>query len=266
MICEQASRGSLARFGLGLLRQPGKMRQGFSLRKQLAGIPFMPDCWPVEARGNARLEEVVISPGSKREMKAVPCDYLACGFHLVPNTELAELLGCRLRNSRVQVDDLQQTSVQGVFCAGEPTGVGGLELALVEGQIAGLAAGGRPESAQRLYGERNKLRGFARALDHAFALRAELRNLPRPETIVCRCEDVAYSSLARHNSWRASKLQTRCGMGPCQGRVCGPATNFLFNWSPDSVRPPIFPTRLESLAAMAGRTETESSRVSGGNA
>ena len=41
----------------------------------------------------------------------------------------------------MRVDDFQQTSIPGVYCAGEPTGIGGLELALVEGQIAGWAAG-----------------------------------------------------------------------------------------------------------------------------
>ncbi len=266
MICEQASRSSLARFGLALLRQSGKIRQGFSLRKQLSGIPFVPDCWPVEARGHKALEEVVISQGSSQPTKTISCEYLACGFHLVPNTELAELLGCRVRDDLVQVDDLQQTSVPEIFCAGEPTGVGGVELALVEGQIAGLVAGGRSEAAQQFFGVRKKLRSFAHALDRTFALRPELRSLPRPETIVCRCEDVVYSRLARHRSWRAAKLQTRCGMGPCQGRVCGPATRFLFHWSPDSVRPPIFPTRFENLSAMARKAETEPSQVTGGRA
>jgi len=251
MICEQASRGSLARFGFALLGQPGKIRQGFSLRKQLARIPFLSGSWPVEARGNKTLEEVVISQGSNGQTRTVACDYLACGYHLVPNTELAEHLRCEVRDGLVQTDDQQQTSVPGVFCAGEPTGVGGLELALVEGQIAGLAAGGRGESARKLFGERGNLRRFARALDRTFALRPELRSLPRPDTIVCRCEDVTYARLAHHTSWRGAKLQTRCGMGACQGRVCGPATRFLFDWSPDSVRPPIFPTRLENLSAIA---------------
>jgi hypothetical protein len=172
----------------------------------------------------------------------------------------------QLRNGLVQTDDLQRTSVPEIFCAGEPTGVGGLELALVEGQIAGLAAGGRSDSAQLLFAARKKMRSFARALDRTFALRRELRRMPRPETIVCRCEDVAYSRLVQHRSWRAAKLQTRCGMGPWQGRVCGPATHFLFDWSPDSVRPPIFPTRFENLSALAFKAETEPSQVTGGRA
>jgi thioredoxin reductase len=155
MICEQASRSSLARFGLALLLQPGKMRQGFFLRKQLSGIPYLADCWPVAARGHKALEEVVISQGFNigTKTRTISCDYLACGFHLVPNTELAQLLRCTLRNGLVQTDDLQRTSVPEIFCAGEPTGVGGLELALVEGQIAGLAAGGRSDSAQLLFAQ-----------------------------------------------------------------------------------------------------------------
>ena len=134
--------------------------------------------WPVEARGNGKLEEVVISKGRVQRTKTFSCDFLACGFHLVPNTELAELLGCHVRNGLVQVDDFQQTSVTGVFCAGEPTGIGGLELALIEGQIAGFAAVRRSESARHLFGARKKIRSFARALERAFSLRAELRSLP----------------------------------------------------------------------------------------
>ena len=101
--------------------------------------------------------------------KAIACDYLACGFHLVPNSELAMLLGCRVQDDLVQVDDYQQTSVPGIFCAGEPTGIGGLELSLVEGQIAGLAAAGRETAAQPLFAEREKLRKFARVLDRTFS-------------------------------------------------------------------------------------------------
>jgi hypothetical protein len=52
---------------------------------------------------------------------------------------------------------------------------------------------------------------------------------------------------AGHPSWRSAKLHTRCGMGPCQGRVCGPAAEFLFGWKPESVRPPLFPPPRHSL-------------------
>ena len=262
MVCEQQSWTSLVRFGVELLRQPQKIRQAISLQGALGGIPFVPNCWPIEAMGRDSLERVVIRRNGKTE--TIVCDYLACGFHLVPNTEIAELLACEIRNGYVHVDEFQQTSRADVFCAGEPTGIGGLDLSIAEGQIAGYAAAGNKSAAKMLCKTRGKMKRFAGVLDNTFTLRPELRSLPSQTTIVCRCEDVDYSRLSRHTSWRAAKLDTRCGMGPCQGRVCGPATRFLFGWSPDSVRPPIFPTSLANLGALSSQSITEHCEVTGG--
>jgi len=248
VVCEQASWGGLARFAMALVSQPGKISQGLQLKRTLAGVAFAPNSWVVSAQGREQLEYVTISRAGKRE--TIPCDYLACGFHLVPNIELAQLHGCRIRDGFVAVDDLQRTSVDGIFCAGEPTSIGGVELSLLEGQIAGLAAADRIQEARNLFAERKKAQSFAAALGRVCELRPELKNLATSETLVCRCEDVAYSRLRSHASWRSAKLHTRCGMGPCQGRICGAATEFLFRWTPDSVRPPVYPVKVKSLAAV----------------
>jgi NADPH-dependent 2,4-dienoyl-CoA reductase/sulfur reductase-like enzyme len=250
MICEQASWRMLAAFGASLARFPAKVRQSLQLSKKLAGIRFSANTWPVAADGNGQLESVTISHGGKLE--TVACDYLACGFHLVPNIELASLLGCAINDGFVQTDEFQRTTVPGVFCAGEPTGIGGVELALVEGQIAGMAAAGRERDARELFGERKKGQRFAQLLERTFRLRSELKNLPTAETLICRCEDVSYSRLHAHASWRSAKLHSRCGMGPCQGRICGPAAEFLFGWKVDSLRPPVLPARVETLAGVTG--------------
>jgi NADPH-dependent 2,4-dienoyl-CoA reductase/sulfur reductase-like enzyme len=251
LICEQAAWSKLVRFGAALVRYPDKIRQGLKLRRHTRGIPFAANSWPIAVHGEKWLEAVTLSRNGKPE--TLECDYLACGFHLVPNSELPILLGCGTRNGYVQVSKFQQTTIENIFCAGEPTGIGGVELALIEGQIAGLAAVGRESEAVSLLGRRKRLRSFARILDETFSLRSELRTLASPDTLVCRCEDVSYSRLQEHASWRAAKLQTRCGMGPCQGRICGPVTQFLFNWNPDSVRPPVFPARLENLAVASAQ-------------
>jgi D-hydroxyproline dehydrogenase subunit alpha len=248
LICEQASWSALAAFGVRLAEFPQKVKEALQLRNDLAGIPFAANSWPVAAQGMGKLESVTVSRAGK--VQEIACDYLACGFHLVPNVELPLLLGCALTDGFVQVDDFQQTTVENVHCAGEPTGIGGVESALAEGEIAGLAAVGETKRVQSLSAARKKAHRFARLLERTFRLRQELKNLSKAETSVCRCEDVTYSRLARHSSWRSAKLHTRCGMGPCQGRVCGPAVKFLFGWNPDSVRPPIFPARVESLATM----------------
>jgi NADPH-dependent 2,4-dienoyl-CoA reductase/sulfur reductase-like enzyme len=247
-VAEQAPGARVIRFGLRLIAQPGKLLQAMGLKWELFGVPYTTGCWPVEANGKGQLESVSLKCGKKTW--TVSCDYLACGFNLVPNTELAVLLGCKLEEGNVWVDDFQQTSRANIYSAGEATGVGGLELSLVEGRIAGYAASGRSEEANALFAVRNKQRRFASSLNGAFALRDELKHLPRPSTLVCRCEDVTLGQLKTWCSWREAKLQSRCGMGPCQGRVCGTALEFLLGWTPDSIRPPIFPARVESLAAM----------------
>jgi aspartate oxidase len=157
------------------------------------------------------------------------------------------LLGCEIDNGCVRVNAFQQTTVPGVYSAGESTGIGGLELSLVEGEIAGLTIAEQHEAARQLFPIREKQRRFAKSLNRTFALREELKELVQPDTIVCRCEDVTFDRLRAHSSWRSAKLQTRCGMGPCQGRVCGGAVEFLFGWRAESVRPPVFPVRVDSL-------------------
>ena len=242
LIAEQASSMQLARFALGSF---SKRSQAFELKRQLKDVPYRSGCWVSEAHGTEKLEGVTLVRGAKSWR--VACDYLACGFHLVPNVELAELLGCSVESGQVKVDAFQQTTVPNIYSAGETTGIGGLELSLVEGEIAGLAAAGKQNVARELFPVRAKQRKFADLLNRTFALRDELKYLSTPETIVCRCEDVTLERLQQHTSWRPAKLQTRCGMGPCQGRICGGAVEFLLGWRAESVRPPVFPVRLDSL-------------------
>ena len=245
LIAEQASQGRLLAFGLGLWRAPGKLFQAIQLKGQLTGIPHLTGCWPVAASGDGQLQRVTLQRGQKTW--EVACDYLACGFHLVPNVELAVFFGCELRDGVVRVDELQATSIPGIYSAGEATGIGGLELSLVEGQIAGFAATNQLNKARALLTECRKHQRFATLLNQTFSLRDELKNLPQPDTIVCRCEDVSFASLQQQTTWRAAKLHTRCGMGPCQGRICGGALEFLLGWQPESVRPPVFPVQVGSL-------------------
>jgi NADPH-dependent 2,4-dienoyl-CoA reductase/sulfur reductase-like enzyme len=247
-ICEQTTRTRMARFGLKMMLVPGKAAEAVHFAYDLRGIPHWTDCWPVAAFGNRRVETVRIS--RRGQTNEIECDYLACGFHLLPNVELPRMCGCQLRDNFVQVDEYQQTSVRGVFCAGEPTEIGGLELALIEGEIAGYAATNWEDRAKHLFAKRARYQKVVRILQDAFPLRPELKNLARPDTLVCRCEDVSYERLCEQSGWRAAKLHTRCGMGPCQGRVCTPAAEFLFGWQIDSVRPPLFPVRCSSLAAI----------------
>jgi NADPH-dependent 2,4-dienoyl-CoA reductase/sulfur reductase-like enzyme len=248
LIAEQTSWTKLSSFVLNLARHPGHLGQASNLGRDLLRVPFRANCWVNHAHGTERLEAVTLSQSGKTV--TVAGDYLACGFGLVPNIELPTALGCAIIDGAVAVDQLQRTSVENLYCAGEVTGVGGLDLSLVEGQIAGFAATGQLDEARKLFLVRQRARHFAALLRDSFALRAELKTLAEDDTLVCRCEDVRYRDVQQHRDWRSAKIHTRCGMGPCQGRVCGAATAFLFGWTPSSVRPPITVARLASFASI----------------
>lgn len=242
-IFEQAPLGSLIRFGSALISHPAKIIEALRYRLDTLSARYSAGSWVTRAHGTDRLRSVTVkAAGAEHE---IACDYLGCGFHLIPNLELPRLLGCAVDRDYVVVDERQQSPIPYVYCAGELTGVGGMEKSLVEGEIAGLSAAGR--SARHLFGLRDRLRRFAQRIDQAFAPRAELRDLADDETVICRCEDVRRGALGGLPSWREAKLQTRCGMGPCQGRICGPALELLFNWEHDSIRPPLMPARLSTL-------------------
>jgi D-hydroxyproline dehydrogenase subunit alpha len=250
-IAEQTPGARLRQFAKALLREPSKLAQGLLLKAKLLGTPYRTGSWPLRAEGaSGQLESVVLHPGEQR----IPCHYLGVGFGLVPNTELASLLECRIDSGAVAIDRWQQTSQHGIFAAGEITGIGGVDAALIEGQIAAFAATGERAQAEALFKPRDCALRFRRALEAAFALRPELSSLATPETLVCRCEEVTLARLQEQRSWRSAKLQTRCGMGACQGRICGPAVAHLLGWPPDSVRPPLFPV---TAADLAGRDMLE---------
>ena len=58
------------------------------------------------------------------------------------------------------------------------------------------------------------------------------------------------AEIRKYGSKREAKLHTRAGMGPCQGRVCGPALKHLMGWKEDTIRPPIFPASVHALLAV----------------
>lgn len=251
-IVEQTRAVKLRRFARSLWREPNKLVEAAALRARLIGVPYLTGSWVTavahpNAPGGSTKNALEVNISRNGRLMRLECDFLTCGFHLVPNTELAALMGCNIADDCVVVDEFQQTSLASVFCAGEPTGIGGVEASVVEGKIAGYSAIGEKTKARKLFSKRTSTRRFAVVLNSAFTLRKELRSLPNDDSIVCRCEDVTLGSLKTCSSRREAKLQTRCGMGACQGRICGPATEFLFGWEADTVRPPIFPVKLESL-------------------
>jgi NADPH-dependent 2,4-dienoyl-CoA reductase/sulfur reductase-like enzyme len=240
-VLEQAPRRALMQFGLSLAATPSKAWQAARLTRGFLGTPYWPDSVVRQALGTGHVEAAVVRRGANEVTLA--CDRIACGYGLVPNVSLAQALDCAIGDGAIEVDDLQRTSTLGVWAAGECTGIGGMELARLEGEVAGLAACGAP-IPERLVRERDRWRRFAHRVARSFALGARARERPSADTILCRCEDVPFGEVASHATWRDAKLHTRCGMGPCQGRICGAAAQTYFGWDAAAPRPPFGPTRI----------------------
>ncbi|EMF5052863.1 MULTISPECIES: NAD(P)/FAD-dependent oxidoreductase [Serratia] len=244
LVAEQAPLWRLAAFAGGLWRWPAKLRQAFSLmpRRYCAGsrVPA--------ALGQERLTSVRVNSGGKE--RTIACDRLACGFGLVANIELAMLLGCRIEQDAVAVDHWQQTSQAHIYAAGECTGIGGSELALIEGAIAGYAAIGQKSKADSLAAQRRQWRRFATTVASTFALDERLSSLANPQTLLCRCEDVTLEQVRHQPDWNTAKLSSRCGMGACQGKICATAARQLLGWPLSPPRVPLTPVRTETLVAL----------------
>ncbi|MGW0778044.1 FAD-dependent oxidoreductase [Streptomyces sp. NPDC002835] len=232
-----------------------------------------------EVHGTDRVEAVTVTRldpdwrpvrGTGRRIE---CDALAAGHGLVPQIELATALGCATRSlpdgtSALALDGLQESSVLGLWAAGETGGVGGAALARTEGELAGMAVAarvlGRPAHGGRvreLQRRRDRMRTFADAMAAAHAPGPGWSRWLTDDTDVCRCEEVtagrideAIEDLGARDA-RTVKLLTRAGMGWCQGRMCGPAVACLAARGevaepPPERRPFAVPVPLAALAAL----------------
>jgi hypothetical protein len=205
----------------------------------------------VRADGEGRVRSATIAAagpdwapaGSERTFEV---DAVCTAYGFLPSVDLARALGCELRGDAVAHNEDMATSVPGVFVAGEAAGIGGADLAQVEGELAGWmaaahAALGRrdgngngashaprrdvPPDLPALRRRRARLAGFADILSELFDPRPGLLSLAREDTILCRCEDVTAGAVdaavtGGARTMSALKIVTRCGQGPCQGRVC----------------------------------------------
>jgi len=192
------------------------------------------------AASNGELESVDIAKIDRnfriKKVQNIKCDVAAIGWGFTADTSLAGSLGCNQLVAKddgvvVWVDSEQQTSIPGVFAAGEITGIGGSDLSMAEGVIAGISAakfvGCNVEVLKAHRKRRAKRQRFANALIKAYPIKPGWKSWLRDETIICRCEEVCLSDL-KHSinelgatDSRTAKLLTRCGMGLCQGRICG---------------------------------------------
>lgn len=228
-----------------MLSRPDLMARGAAWVAQLAARRV-----PYHARSHVLRAEAVPGGGlrvtladSHGRSHTVETDALAVGHGLVPGTELTRLLRAAhdwrpdLGGWVARRDADFQTSVPGLYLAGDGGGVRGAAAAWHQGRVAGLAAvrslgiGDAATLSDRITLETRTLRAaerFGRAMAAMMAPRPALYAAIAPETVICRCEDVTRAEIEAAIDAGAAEVNqlkqwTRCGMGPCQGRMCGEA-------------------------------------------
>ncbi|PZN98161.1 MAG: FAD/NAD(P)-binding oxidoreductase [Hyphomicrobiales bacterium] len=260
------------------LRSP-YLAKGLKLMAAARGkLSFRTGVTALAAQGADKVTGVTVTRGGKTE--TIACDALLLHHGVIPGINLSNAAGCAQHFDTVQhcwtptVDDWFASSIPGIAIAGDGAGIGGAESAALRGEIAALDAvrrlghlteGQRDSHAAPARAElARSLRG-RRFLDLLYRPAETFLAPPANETIICRCEEVTAGQI-RDTASRLGvtgpnqmKAFLRCGMGPCQGRLCGPTVVELIaqvhGVSPADtgyyrLRPPVKPITLAELAAL----------------
>jgi thioredoxin reductase len=289
-ILETTPRGNLGRalpFLSGFLRS-SYLREGFELVAEVRRrANLVRSVIALRAGGGDRLTDVTYRTSGGLEVN-LRADTLLLHQGVAPNVNLAVAAGCKHVWNETQLcfvpvlDAWGQSSVETVAIAGDGGGIAGAVAAEQRGRLAALdaahrlrriEAAARDQMAAPHVGALREAQRGRRFLDRLFRPAKRFR-VPRGQTLVCRCEEVTArqvrdaAALERIGP-NQLKAYLRCGMGPCQGRLCGLTVTEMLaeahGVSPDEVgyyrlRPPVKPITVGELASLP-KTEAEIAAV-----
>ncbi|WP_372618289.1 NAD(P)/FAD-dependent oxidoreductase [Falsiroseomonas sp.] len=243
-MADLATRAEWARALPALAARPDLLARGAAWRAALASrsVPVLAGARVAAAEGGGALERVRIVTATG-QTESFDCDALCIGHGLVPATEATRLFRAAHRYDRAAggwvpvLDADRRTSVKLLYVAGDGGGVRGAAAAPAAGRLAALAAltdlgilSGRAHARARWrpWAEHWRAARTGAAMARMMALRPALVSAIPPETVVCRCEGVTRAEIEAALDDGAAEMNqlkqfTRCGMGPCQGRLCGEA-------------------------------------------
>lgn len=284
-VLDTTPRGNLARalpHLPGLLRSPYLAKGLRLLARARGGPPVIRGVEALRAEGQGRLASVVFTRGGAATR--IAADALLLHQGVVPNTAISNAIGCAHDWESAQLcwvprrDEWLVGSVPGVSIAGDGGGILGAEAAVESGRIAALGAAARlgaidharrdaeaaaPRAALARYA------GARRFLDLLYRPARGFRVPAEDATIICRCEEVTAGAIRAALARGATgpnqlKVFTRCGMGPCQGRLCNLTVTEMVaagrGVPPEAVgtyraRPPFKPVTLGEIASLPQTNE-----------
>lgn len=269
-----------ARLPLAALTAPGDLLEGMRWLRlpRRAGVPIRKGIRSVRILGRQTVEGIEAT-SAKGDRLHFETRHVFLHDGIVPSIDLPLGAGCACRWSVRQqcwqiVRDARtgETSVRGLYIAGDAGIIAGAGAAAADGTLAGLAAArrlGKGQDPGNAAIERRARRKLARAaplrrfLDACYAsLGATAEPIP-DDAVACRCEAVTFARLraaiaASPRSLDAVKSLCRIGMGPCQGRLCAATLHAeaARTWGtplgeisgPPRIRFPVRPVTLGALA------------------
>lgn len=269
----------------GALRGAADLAKGLGLLRELrqAGVRRFIGGRDIAVLGEDRAEAIAFS--TAKGPQHIACDTVLLHHGVVPNTQVTRSIEAdhvwseQQRCFAPDTDAWGETSVAGVFVAGDGAGILGAQAAELSGQMAALQVAcalkklpqsGRDLAARPLRRALTRQRAFRRFLDRAYPPYAGAL-APTDDTIVCRCEEITAGQVRAAAAQGAPgpnqcKAFLRVGMGPCQGRYCGATVTELLATAQGQtqqqtgafrIRPPIKPVTLGKIAAMVAADVTE---------
>lgn len=266
------------RYSMSAVRNHAYLDRGLALQAQVkrARVPIVKDVGAVEARGEGTLASVRFRVGG--QWQEVQASTLLLHHGVVPNVHATRSIHAEHRWNPLQrcfapvVDEWGDTSIDGYAAAGDGAGIVGAEASALQGRLAGLEAARalgaidrarRDERAAPVRAELERHLPIRAFLDQLFTPRANFF-VPADAVLVCRCESVSAGRIREAVALGAMgpnqvKAFTRCGMGPCQGRMCGLPTAEIIARERGldmeavgvfNVRPPLKPLSLQELASL----------------
>lgn len=215
------------------LRQPAPLKKGIGLiaRVVSAGVPVYRGARDLRVHGDGHVQALSFKTWSGAE-KRIEAETIGLHHGVVPNQQASRLLRLphewvATQHAFVPKRDHDMMAAPRLFLAGDGAGIGGADVAWLEGQIvAGIVSG-------RDVGEHRRSLALSKAarpfIDRLYLPAHHIRH-PADDTIVCRCESVTAGQIRQAVRDSATgpnqvKFMLRPGMGPCQGRVCGLAVS-----------------------------------------
>ncbi|XBS67925.1 (2Fe-2S)-binding protein [Acerihabitans sp. KWT182] len=234
----------------------------------------------IERLAEDRLKLTCRTGGKQRAFEA---GHIGLHEGVIPEQHIARSAGCAYRWDDVTLsftpvrDRELESSVPGIFIAGDAGGTGGAMAAVAEGEIAAIAILRRlekisPTAASRGYKQAERERAAHLAprplLDRLYRPTPSVA-APADDAVICRCEEIGCREIraaiaAGCDGPNQLKAFLRTGMGPCQGRLCGTTISMLIaaqrKVSPDeagfyTVRSPLSPVTVGELADLSEDSE-----------